>query len=317
MADDEPPVGLIDQRHAWHLRIRELFLRWFLGGPGPDQKTPLDADELLELRRAKQKFYKTQWAFAPGVNFGEGNCPRGCRYCYAVAFSHRRTGAPIPDIEDDRNLFVANGRSINRLMGHTSRKQPELRIFASMHDVFPENLGDYLRIARHLVTVANVELLIVTKAGPDVVRPLCAGLANVRDKVMIVITITSADDETLKFWEPHAPTFAERLESLEIAHANGFRTSVSLEPFLSDPRPVIAAARDFVTHGMWLGSMEHTSTLEFSSNEEPGFADRHAAVNASYTRENVTRLVEEYENDPKVFFKFTLMQICGLTGTKS
>ena len=53
-----------------------------------------------------------------------------------------------------------------------------------------------------------------------------------REQLLFRFTVGSAKDDVLSFWEPGAPTFAERMASLELAWAHGYQTSVSCEPML-------------------------------------------------------------------------------------
>lgn len=55
---------------------------------------------------------------------------------------------------------------------------------------------------------------------------------KLKSQMQLRFTIASVNDETLAFWEPKAPRFGERLESLRYAFRRGYRTSVSVEPFL-------------------------------------------------------------------------------------
>jgi DNA repair photolyase len=69
-------------------------------------------------------------------------------------------------------------------------------------------------------------------------------------------SIGSTDNKVLSFWEPGAPSFAERLACLQLAYAAEFATSVSGEPMLDgNPDALSTAVRPYVTDAIWLGKI--------------------------------------------------------------
>ncbi|KKK65407.1 hypothetical protein LCGC14_2974430, partial [marine sediment metagenome] len=74
-----------------------------------------------------------------------------------------------------------------------------------------------------------------------------------RDLIQFRFTITSIDNNLLSFWEPNAPLFEERLESLIHSFEKGYKTSISVEPFLDlDPFLLIDELAPFVTESIWI-----------------------------------------------------------------
>ena len=100
------------------------------------------------------------------------------------------------------------------------------------------------------------DLLIVTKPELEVIQLFCEIFRDYRDMIELRFTITSADEELLKFWEPNAPNFTERLACLEYAYKTGFATSVSCEPYL-DPYVVYtySACKPYITDSFWVGKL--------------------------------------------------------------
>ena len=66
----------------------------------------------------------------------------------------------------------------------------------------------------------------------NTIKKIIARFQEYQGLMQFRFTITSLNDKLLKFWEPNAPLFQERVSSLMFAFKNGFRTSVSIEPFL-------------------------------------------------------------------------------------
>jgi DNA repair photolyase len=115
------------------------------------------------------------------------------------------------------------------------------------------------------------QVTIVTKPHLDCVKAICAEFPDYKDKILFRFTIGSSDSNTLKFWEPNAPDFAERLESLKYAFSEGYQTSVSCEPMLDDNiGDVIDQVSPFVSDSFWLGKANQLrSRLAFNGENDP------------------------------------------------
>ncbi len=85
----------------------------------------------------------------------------------------------------------------------------------------------------HMLRPGN-QVTIVTKPLLNYIKTICAEFSDHKDKILFRFTIGSSDSNTLKFWEPNAPDFAERLETLKLAYGQGYETSVSCEPMLDN-----------------------------------------------------------------------------------
>lgn len=301
----------IEEKHKYHLLVKYWFLLFLKGA--------INDMTLEELRKTKQKDKNTQWAkIGWNIIRSTTDCPQRCRYCYEVARKNRLTGMGLPDYESIRDIedlgeleqmrerFVVDENRVRP--NWTNRRKPKLWIFGSTHDIFPEMVNEYIVKVRNMVQTGS-EVLIVTKPRLDCMRAICEGLNDVKNGVMIICTITSNDDEVLKYWEPFAPRYEERKECLKLAFEAGYRTSVSMEPYLSDPRPVVADLKQFVTHCIWLGNMNHCRELEFDEEE-------YGKLGLLYTPEYVRQLILDLWNEEKVFYKYGMMGIMGLKGKK-
>ena len=110
---------------------------------------------------------------------------------------------------------------------------------------------------------------MVSKPHLRCIEELCRDLRPYRDRLLFRFTITARNAAILRFWEPQAPTYAERLACLELAFRQGFATSVSVEPMLdtADVVAMVDELQPFVTHSIWLGKMNRIA-------ERVGDADR-------------------------------------------
>jgi len=303
-------MGFIEKRQRYHDIVRYWFKLWFAGQANPET--------VEELQKVMLEDENKQWA-KMGFNImsSKTDCPQKCRYCYVLAWKLRldKENFTLPDyekirdiedLEQSREEFVLDEK--RALPNWTARRKPRLYIFASTHDIFPEMVDAYIRKARNMLETGS-EILIVTKPRLECIKAICEGLADLKDKVMLICTITSDKEEVLRYWEPFAPSYEERKESLIYAYQQGFRTSVSMEPYLSDPRPVIADVRKYVTNAIWLGRMNHCRQLEFEK-------EQYEKLDDLYTSEYIRQLILDLWEDEKVYFKYSMMRAVGLTGKR-
>lgn len=171
-----------------------------------------------------------EWA-GETVNIQLG-CEHNCRYCYArhnmVNRFHKCTAEQwVKPKIDKQKVDVSYG--LFPVVNINGRYNV---MFPSTHDITPYNLSDCLIVLDKLVNAGN-HVLIVTKPHLECISLICQAFEG-NDKIHFRFTIGSADDDVLKFWEPGAPLFKERLSSLIKAAEYCFSVSVSCEPFL-DP----------------------------------------------------------------------------------
>ena len=128
-------------------------------------------------------------------------------------------------------------------------------------------------------------------------------LMNYKKQVMFRLTITSDQNPVLAYWEPHAPPFEERLAGLKLLFEKGYQTSVSMEPFLSDPISVVTAIEPYITESIWIGTMSGQGHLKSLDPVEL------KKLQDLYTIKSLTRIVNILANNPKIFWKGRLMEL--------
>ncbi|MCK4960769.1 MAG: hypothetical protein KAT00_15255, partial [Planctomycetes bacterium] len=184
------------------------------------------------------------------LNFQRG-CEHGCRYCYARwddVYRYKRCRA------DEWPLPVINEKKVD--LTHR-KKYPGVIMFPTRHDITPANLSQYMCVLRKVLDAGN-RVLIVSKPHAECIIPICRGFKEHQSNMEFRFTIGSADNDTLKFWEPEAPPFMERLMCLQGAFDAGYATSVSCEPYLdSFPQHTFAACKPYITDSFWIGKLNN------------------------------------------------------------
>jgi len=200
-----------------------------------------------------------EWATS-NVNLISG-CSNNCKYCYAKKIAIR-FGRKTE--ETWKNMEI-NEKAVNR----DYRKRRGRIMFPSSHDITPAVLEPCMKVLEKLISKGN-EVLITTKPNLLVIRKICDTFQHAcyKNWIQFRFTIGSLNDKILKFWEPRAPSFNERLESLKYAHSKGYKTSISIEPVL-DRWQLFSLVRildPYVTESIWIGTMNYISTK--ISNED-------------------------------------------------
>ncbi|MBI9081850.1 MAG: hypothetical protein JEY79_19175 [Pseudodesulfovibrio sp.] len=242
-----------------------------------------------------------EWA-KHSVNFCTG-CSNNCWYCYARDMAVR-FGRLEPEQWPEEHI---REKDVNK-----RHKRYDGRVMIpSSHDITPNNLGAGIQVIGNLLDAGN-ELLIVSKPRIQCIGVLCHRFISARDNILFRFTIGAMDDEVLSFWEPGAPTFAERLSALRLAHHLGFGTSVSIEPMLDIERvgELVASLEDFVNDSIWIGKMNHTRRNARMLDDETrkAFAD----IEARQCDDRVIEVYQQFKDHPKIKWKEGIKKIVGI-----
>lgn len=191
----------------------------------------------------KQVFGTYEWA-VENANFISG-CIHNCKYCYSkeMAIRFKRKTPLNWEIEDvNMKQLTLKRKKVNGLV-----------MFPSSHDITPGNLSHSIIFLQNLLASDN-NLLIVTKPHLVVIEKICETFPKYKKNILFRFTIGSKNTDILKFWEPGAPTFEERKESLIYAYRSGFSTSISCEPILDDStEELVLDLIPYVTDSIWIG----------------------------------------------------------------
>lgn len=202
----------------------------------------------------KKKTGTREWA-EHNINIATG-CEHGCHYCYAAQMARRFKRVLTPKrwmkMEADPERWAKK-----------YTKKEGVYMFPTAHDITPTILREALYTLKTLLSVGN-KVLLVSKPHFECVQEICSKIrawdaareVNQRN-LTFRFTIGAIDDKILRVWEPGAPDFEERRESLRHAYLTGFATSISIEPNL-DPENVvdlIESIEGYVTGEIWIGKM--------------------------------------------------------------
>lgn len=181
-------------------------------------------------------------------------CSNNCRYCYArnFAFRFKRING-----YDEWKEMKPNVKAINK--GYRKRKGRIM--FPTSHDITVETKNNCLQVLFKLLVAGN-DVLITTKPVFNIIVEICKRFEYYKNQIQFRFTITSKENNILKFFEPNAPLFQERLESLKWAFEKGFKTSVSIEPFLDTYlNLLIKKISPYITETIWIGTMSNLNKV--------------------------------------------------------
>jgi DNA repair photolyase len=247
-----------------------------------------------------------EWA-EKNVNCIAG-CFHNCKYCYAksnaVRFKRR-----TPDHWPYESLQLV-------YLFKPFRKCNGVIMFPSSHDITPFNLTSCMVMLDKILNAEN-EVLVVSKPHEKCIIPICDEFSEYRDKIKFRFTIGSADSNILKFWEPNAPDFDERLKCLKHAYKEGYKTSVSIEPMLDDKvENLIRALLPYVTDSIWLGKPNRLMsilTLNGYENDQETMA-RARELEAMLSDKYIHQLYDIFKHDPYIRWKDSIKKIVGIEG---
>jgi DNA repair photolyase len=259
---------------------------------------------------AKSKDGTQEWSERT-VNVLKG-CQHGCIYCYACAGNAGRFGKKLGISPETWATDVRVDEGMLRRAMRPCRIPMKI-MYPSTHDIHPDNLELHLQVIQSLLTHCE-RLLIVSKPHLPCIRAICREFRENKDKILFRFSIGSADDAVLRFWEPGAPDFGERLACLRYAFLKDFKTSVSCEPMLDgNIEAVVRACRPFVTDAIWLGKVSRLkSCLSLNHYNTPEVLKE---TDRLITSQNDTRIMDlygKYRRDRKIRYKKSIKQIVGI-----
>jgi DNA repair photolyase len=153
-------------------------------------------------------------------------CEHGCTYCYA-RFMKRVTGHKEP-----WGKFVDVKINAPILLQREIRKRRMGRVWVSGTCDPYQPLERKYEITRRCLEVLlrhKWPITIQTKS-PLVLRDL--ELLKRFHDIEVGFTITTADENTRKIFEPNAPSVKDRVKALEILHSAGLKTFAMIAPLL-------------------------------------------------------------------------------------
>jgi len=184
-----------------------------------------------------------EWAKL-SANFIDG-CKNDCKYCYSKEMAIRFNRKTERNWKKEEIRKHSLSKKFKKIKGTV--------MFPSSHDIHPEHLKESIIFLDNILSAGN-KVLIVSKPSLKCIREICKNFNKFKGNILFRFTIGSSNSNILRFWEPYAPDFKERLASLKWAHKKGFHTSVSCEPMLDNQvDDVIEKVIPYVTDAIWIG----------------------------------------------------------------
>ena len=236
-------------------------------------------------------------------------CPNRCRYCYARAAAKCR--GRIRDLDEwGTTHFQLGATPVDKGWKNYGAVR-----FPTTHDITPEFLEECITVARNLLASGN-HVIVCSKPRLDCIRRLCCEFADNRRSIEFRFTIGAMDDDVLRYWEPGAPGFRERFDSLRYASGRGFDTSVNIEPMLDAPNVMKLFRRlsPYVNVFINIGKMLRVRYCVQSRTRRDEAAVRRIEDNQSDDR--IREIYEDLKDEPLVRWAPSIREVVGLKTPK-
>jgi DNA repair photolyase len=171
-------------------------------------------------------------------------CQHDCRYCYAK-FMKRFTGHREP-----WGAFVDVKINAPEVLAREAKRKKKGRVWVSgVCDAY-QHLEKKYEVTRKClaILIENGWPVTIQTKSPLVLRD--RDLLKRSDDAEVGFTITTADEQVRKIFEPGAPTIAERAEALAILHREGIRTYVMVAPMLPGAEGLASLLKGSVDHAL-------------------------------------------------------------------
>lgn len=229
-------------------------------------------------------------------------CYNNCRYCYARMMA-KRFGRSDDDSWKDMKI---NPNALNKKYGRFKGRV----MFPSTHDIVNEVtiIEACCTVIKKLLNAGN-QLLITTKPDPQVIDILMERFESYKEQIQFRFTITSLNNRLLKFWEPNAPSFDNRFIALKTSYEAGFKTSVSVEPFLDEvPQDLISEVFPYITESIWVGPMNYIPKRIIND----GYTKEYNDIKRISSYNNLLKIYEDLIDTPLIRFKDSMLNRLGL-----
>lgn len=230
-------------------------------------------------------------------NVGLG-CSHDCKYCYAASYA------------TEKGYITNRAEWANeQLCPRRLPTKPGVVMFPTAHDITPFFLDSSISAISGMLQ-AGRQVLVVSKPHLECVKALCDAFSDYRQQLLFRFTIGSINQQVCQFWEPGAPSPAERIAALQYAFLHCFRTSVSLEPMLEGAMgaaEVFRAVEPYVSETIWIGKMNSPR-----KRVDVTVPDNLAAVElieAVQCDEEIMTIYNALKHDNKVEWKDSILQV--------
>ena len=169
-------------------------------------------------------------------------CQHGCSYCYA-RYMKRFTGHKEPWGE-----FVDVKINAAELLQKEINKKKKAKVWISgVCDPYQPLEAKYELTRKCLQILAQNDWPVVIQTrSPLVLRDI--DIIKEAKHFEVGFSITTADDEIRKLFEPHAPSIMDRLNALAELHQSGIRTYAMIAPILPGAEDLVGMLEGIVDY---------------------------------------------------------------------
>lgn len=224
-------------------------------------------------------------------------CSNDCRYCYAKMIG-KRFGRCSENTW--KNMVIKEDALLKKYPKYNGRV-----MFPSSHDIVNDDdiKNVCYKVISNLLQSGN-DILITTKPDFEVTKELVEKFTYYKDKIQFRFTITSKNNAVIRFWERNAPKYEYRLDSLILAFKEGFKTSVSVEPFLDyNPKYVVEEVSPYVTESIWIGPMNYIPRNNVPNED----ILEYEKIRKNYEVSHLKDIYKELKDYPKIRFKDSMI----------
>ena len=190
------------------------------------------------------------------------------------------------------------------------RKFPGRVMFPSSHDIvdIPEVEEACFEVLTKLLESGN-NVLVTTKPRMAILLKIEELFSGYKDMLQFRFTITSRNNDLLKFWEPGAPLFEERMACIESAFSENFKTSVSIEPFLDhDPQVLVGMVAPYSTESIWIGKMNYIPRNHLPESSLSFYHE----IRKNTEKAHLLKIYNDLKDYPKIRFKDSIRSVLSL-----
>ncbi len=161
-------------------------------------------------------------------------CQHGCSYCYAT-FMKRFTGHKEP-WGDFVDVKINAPKLLRKEI--TKKKQGTVWVSGVTDPYQPlEKKYELTRECMEILVQHDWPVIVQTRS-PLVLRDV--DILKQSKKIEVGLSITTANEEIRKAFEPHAPSIKTRLQAIESLHQNRIKTYAMIAPILPEAEKLVA-----------------------------------------------------------------------------
>ncbi len=209
-------------------------------------------------------------------------CQHACSYCYA-RFMKRFTGHG-----ESWGDFVDVKVNAPDLLGPEIRKKMKGNVWISgVCDPYQPLEAQYKLTRQCLEILAQHDWPVIIQTRSSLVlRDL--DILKQAEAVEVGLSITSADDEIRRLFEPHAPPIAERLRAVDTLHRSGITTYVMIAPILPGAEGLVEVLEGKVDYVMLDRMNYHHADWVYAKH---GWRDKNTE---DYFKRTGSKIAEEF-----------------------